>query len=157
MRETVRRAALPALLVAALAVVGWGLLAGPGPVVDRSYALQQRLRCPTCQNVSIADSPSETAAAMRQQVDEQLAAGRTEEDVVDYFRVRYGDWVVLDPPVGGVTLLVWLLPAGAVGIALAVLATLPRRPVPPLPEEERERVRRELARLRPVAPEEEEP
>lgn len=157
MRDAVRRAVLPVLLVAALAVVAWGVLAGPGSPVDRAYELEQRLRCPTCQSVSIADSPSETAAAMRQEVEQQVVAGRTDEEVFDYFRARYGDWVVLEPPASGVTLLLWLLPAAGVGVALIVLTTLPRRHVPALPEEERERVRRELSRLRPAVLEEEEP
>jgi len=156
-RETARRTALPALLLVALGIVAWGLLAGPNPAEDRAYALEQRLRCPTCQSVSIADSPSQTAAAMRQEVEQQVAAGRSDEEVFDYFRARYGDWVVLDPPARGVTLLVWLLPVGAAGVALAVLATLPRRQVPPLPEEERARVRREVAGMRPVTPDDEEP
>lgn len=157
MRSRVRSAVLPVLLVATLAVVAWGLLARSSSAVDPTYSLEQRLRCPTCQSVSIADSPSETAAAMRQEVAQQVAAGRTDEEVFDYFRARYGDWVVLDPPVQGMTLLVWLLPVGAAGIALIVLATLPRRQVPPLPEDERERVLHELDRVRPIAAEEEEP
>lgn len=157
MRDAVRRAVLPVLLMAALAVVAWGVLAGPAASVDRAYELEQRLRCPTCQSVSIADSPSETAAAMRQEVEQQVAAGRTDEQVFDYFRARYGDWVVLEPPASGVTLLLWLLPAAGGGIALIVLTTLPRRHVPALPEEERERVRREIDRLRPVVEEEDEP
>ncbi|NMR21050.1 cytochrome c-type biogenesis protein CcmH [Cellulomonas fimi] len=157
MRSQVRRAVLPLLLLVSLAVVAWGLLGRPGPAADRAYALEQLLRCPTCQSVSIADSPSETAAAMRLEVAQQVAAGRSDQEVFDYFRARYGDWVVLDPPAQGVTLLVWLLPAGAAAVALGVLATLPRRQVPPLPEEDRERVRRELDRLRSVTTVEEEP
>lgn len=157
MGDAVRRAALPVLLMAALAVVAWGVLAGPGAPVDRAYELEQRLRCPTCQSVSIADSPSETAAAMRQEVEQQIAAGRTDEQVFDYFRARYGDWVVLEPPASGVTLLLWLLPAAGVGIGLIVLTTLSGRHVPALPEDERERVRRELDRMPAAVVEEEEP
>ncbi|EYR64496.1 cytochrome C biosynthesis protein [Actinotalea ferrariae CF5-4] len=157
MRDPVRRLVLPVLLVAALAVVAWGVLNGSGSPVDRANALEERLRCPTCQSVSIADSPSETASAMREEVEQQVAAGRTDQEVFDYFRARYGDWVVLEPPASGVTLLLWLLPVAAVGVGLAVLATLPRRHVPALPEEERERVRRELDRVRPAVAEEDEP
>ena len=94
---------------------------------------------------------------MREEVEQQVAAGRTDQEVFDYFRARYGDWVVLEPPASGVTLLLWLLPVAAVGVGLAVLATLPRRHVPALPEEERERVRRELDRVRPAVAEEDEP
>ena len=158
MRELVRRGALPVLLLAALTVVAAGLLTQPQREVDRTYELQQRLRCPTCQGVSVAESPSETAAAIRQQVEQQVAAGRSDEEVLGHFSARYGDWVVLDPPMRGTTLLVWLLPLAAGGVALAILVALPRRETsPPLPEEERARVRRELAALPPTSVADEQP
>lgn len=158
MREAARRWVLPVLLLVTLTVVVVGLLTQPDRGVDRTYALQQQLRCPACKTVSIVESPSQTAAAMRQQVAEQVAAGRTDEQVLDYFRARYGDWVVLDPPVGGATLLVWLLPLAAAGLGLVVLAALPRHGVPPpLPAAERERVRLELAGRAAAGPRDEEP
>lgn len=159
MVRVARRAAVPVLILAALAVVAVGLLTRPAGDVDRAYALEQRLRCPVCKSVSVAESPSQTAAAMRQQVTQQVAAGRSDQQVVDYFRARYGDWVVLDPPVSGTTLLVWLLPAVALGVAVTVLVVLPRRgqAPAPLPEAERERVRRELAVLPRPEPGQDEP
>lgn len=158
MREVLRRALVPGLLLVALAVVAVGLLSQPRGAPDRAYALEQRLRCPVCKSVSIAESPSQTAAAMRQEVATQVAKGRSDEQVLDYFRARYGNWVVLSPPLGGTTLLLWLLPPAALVGGLVVLLRLPRRaPVPALPEAERERVQRELATFRPVSAWDDEP
>lgn len=134
--------AILAAITALLAVVVVELVVSGSRPPDRAYALEQQLRCPVCKSVSIAESPSETATAMRQQVTEQIAAGHSDEEIVNYFRARYGDWVLLDPPVGGVTAALWLIPAGALVIGLAVL--LGRRsdggPSPELSTEERARV-----------------
>lgn len=141
---------------ALLAVAVVGLFSGSPEPRDRAYELEQRLRCPTCQTVSVADSPSETATAMRTAIDGQVAAGRSDEEILGYFRQRYGAWVLLDPPARGRTLLVWALPGLAVVVAAMVVARFLRRsaPVPPLSAEERELVRAESER---VAGREEEP
>lgn len=147
MRDRLRRAGVPLLIATLLGVVAVGLLTRPAGVGDRAYELEQRLRCPVCKTVSVAESPSETAAAMRQEIQQQVDAGDTDEEVLDYFRARYGAWVVLDPPVRGPTMLVWLIPVAALAVGIAALAVVPRRGVlaPPLPQEERERVRQEMA------------
>lgn len=131
-------------IVILLGVAAALLLGAGGGSSDRAYELDQRLRCPVCKSVSIAESPSETATAMRQVVQEQVAAGRSDQQILDFFRARYGDWVLLDPPARGRTLWVWLLPA--IGLltgasALTALVRHRRTSVPPLPEESR----RELA------------
>ncbi|MFE6615916.1 cytochrome c-type biogenesis protein CcmH [Amycolatopsis sp. NPDC057786] len=132
-----------------LGIVAAQLLGTGGPG-DRAYELEQRLRCPVCKSVSIAESPSETATAMRQVVQEQVAAGRDEEEIVDYFRSRYGDWVLLDPPAHGPTLLLWLLPvagvlAGAAGLGVVLRR---RRVVLVVPEDQRNQVAQALERAR---------
>jgi len=135
-----------------LGVVVAQLLTAPDTAGDRAYQLEQRLRCPVCKSVSIAESPSETATAMRQAVQEQVTAGRSDEEVVDYFRARYGDWVLLDPPARGRTLLLWLLPAlGVLGglVGVAVLALRRRhQPAPFLSEEQRQQVSHAVADAR---------
>ncbi len=81
------------------------------------------MRCPVCQGMSIADSPSASALAMMSQVRDLLARGYTEQQVLDYFVRSYGEFVLLEPTARGFNLVVWLLPlagvaAGAVLIAL---------------------------------------
>lgn len=118
---------IAAVILGLLAVAVVGLLRGSGSG-DRAYRLEQQLRCPVCQSVSIADSPSTTAQAMRADVERQIRAGRSDQEIIDYFRARYGDWVQLDPPTHGITLAVWLLPLAAAVIGIAVvLARVGRR------------------------------
>ncbi len=68
------------------------------------------LRCPVCQGLSVADSPSTMATNMRQQVRDMVAAGFVEEQVLAYFEASYGEFVRLQPPLRGVNWLVWLAP-----------------------------------------------
>lgn len=131
------------------------LTAGP-PAPDRVQQLSERLRCPVCKSVSVAESPSDTAATMRQVVAEQVAAGRTDEQIIDHFRARYGDWVLLDPPRRGTTLPLWLAPpaAAAVGAAIVLAGTRRRPPAlgEELPEAARQRVDAAVARARAAGP-----
>lgn len=152
MTDRTRRSDLAAALVglALLAFTALTLLTAPRPAPDRAQELSQRLRCPVCKSVSVAESPSETAVAMRQAVADQVAAGRTDVQVVDWFRARYGAWVLLDPPVRGPTLAVWLVPVGALAAGVAVLVAARRRPdggADP-PDEDLARVEAEVARAR---------
>ena len=80
-----------------------------------------QLRCPVCQGLSLADSPSELALEMKDVVRTQLAAGRTPDEVKGYFVAKYGEWILLEPPRRGVNLLAYALPAIAVGAGLFVI------------------------------------
>lgn len=99
------------------------------PVDAELEALTRRvageLRCPVCQGLSIGDSPSDLAVGMKDVIRDQLAAGRTPDEVKAYFVARYGTWVLLEPEPRGFNLLVYLLPltallGGGVLIALAI-------------------------------------
>lgn len=100
----------------------------------RVLKLSENLRCLVCQNQSIAESNAELAQDLRGQVREQLAAGKSEQQVVDYLVARYGDFVLYKPPVNRVTLLLW---AGPGLLALAgigwLLFRLKRRQHEPAP------------------------
>lgn len=148
MRERLTDRLLAGAMAVLAGVVVVGLVMAPPPEPDRVAALAERLRCPTCQSVSIADSPSQTAQAMRRTIEEQVAAGRTDEEIVDFFTSRYGQWVLHDPPISGQTWLVWALPP-LVLIPGAVAIWRRRRPQAPveLADEDRAAVASELARL----------
>jgi len=68
------------------------------------------LRCPVCQGESIQESPAALAKEMRQVVREQLAAGRSSEQVKAYFVSKYGEWILLEPKARGVNLTVYVVP-----------------------------------------------
>ncbi len=93
--------------------------------LTRSVAAQ--LRCPVCQGLSLADSPSELALEMKDVVRDQLAAGRTPEQVKAYFVAKYGEWILLEPPRRGVNLLAYALPAIALIAGLGVIWLAVRR------------------------------
>jgi len=146
-----------ALLLLAAVVGGAGVAGAQQPAKPAAaseqlvYDVASELRCVVCQNLSVADSPSEMATQMRAIVRERLAAGDSPAQVRAYFVERYGDWILLAPPRRGFTLLVWVVPyvVALLGVALvAVLVTrwTRRRPAPPPPVDAamRERIRREL-------------
>ena len=79
------------------------------------------LRCPVCQGMSIADSPSEMAVNMKHQVRALLARGYTRQQILDYFERSYGQFVLLKPKFQGVNALVWLLPILIVALGAAIV------------------------------------
>jgi cytochrome c-type biogenesis protein CcmH len=87
----------------------------------RTMALAEELRCLVCQNQSLADSHAPLALDLRQQIHQQLAQGRSEQQVVDFMVQRYGDFVLYEPPLNASTALLWfgpmlLLAAGVVAL-----------------------------------------
>lgn len=98
------------VLALSLVVVS-SLSAGEPPDIDeQTRAIAQELRCVVCQNLSVADSPSEMAQQMRGIIHQQLAEGKTPEQVKAFFVSKYGEWVLLAPTTRGFSLLVWVLP-----------------------------------------------
>lgn len=77
---------------------------------ERVREIASELRCVVCQNLSVADSPSEMAVQMRGIVREQLEQGKSAEEIKAYFVSKYGEWVLLAPPRSGFNLVVWVLP-----------------------------------------------
>jgi cytochrome c-type biogenesis protein CcmH len=94
---------------------------------DQTRALAAELRCVVCQNLSVADSPSEMAQQMRAIVREQLQAGKTPQEVRDFFVSKYGEWVLLKPKTTGVSLLLWVLPYVALAAGVIIGLWLMRR------------------------------
>ncbi len=104
-------AAAPGVLAQAPQRGGAAELLAADPVLEeRVTELSHKLRCLVCQNQSIAESNAPLAVDLRNQVREQLAAGKNEDQVIDYLVARYGDFVLYLPPVNGITLLLWVGP-----------------------------------------------
>ena len=105
-------------LVAVLAIVLW-----PGPTTspsdaERTVAIADRLRCPYCNGESIADAPSSIARDLQDFIAEEVARGATDGEIIDFFVATYGEQVLLDPPLSGWGLWLWLAPL--VGLATGV-------------------------------------
>jgi cytochrome c-type biogenesis protein CcmH len=100
---------------------------------QRTSAVAAELRCPVCQGLSIQDSPSELALQMRAVVRDQLAAGRTPDQVKAYFVDKYGEWILLQPEPRGFNILVYVLPLAAVLTGIAVVVVAVRRWSRPAP------------------------
>ncbi len=91
--------------------------------------LTEELRCPKCQNNSIADSNSMIATDLRQKVYELMQEGKSKKEIVDYMVARYGNFVTYDPPLTPLTVLLWVLPVVAIGIGGWVIYSRSRRRV----------------------------
>lgn len=139
-----------------LCVLGWGaaeIVSAASPdVEERVREIASELRCVVCQNLSVADSPSELAKEMRNLVREQVEQGKSREEIQAYFVSRYGEYVLLSPPKRGFNLLVWGLPflaiaAGGVVVYFVVRRWTEQAPVerPTVDPDYTERVRRELS------------
>lgn len=95
------------------------------PVIEsRVQKLGEELRCLVCQNQNIADSHADLALDLKQQLREQIAAGRSDDDIKAYMVERYGDFVLYRPPLKATTVLLW---AGPFVLLLAVVVVLLRR------------------------------
>lgn len=150
MRDRWRRLLYPVTVAVLATVVLIGILTGGPQSGDRARDLAEQLRCPVCQGESVADSPSDTAIAIREQIDEMVADGRTDEEIIEHYVARYGRWVLLRPPAAGDTLLIWLLPVVVAAAGAFVVATR-RRPstaTRELTAEERAAIDRAVARFR---------
>ena len=120
-------------------------LADDPALEKRVMALAENLRCLVCQNESLAGSHADLAVDLRQQIREQLKAGKSDEEIIAYMTDRYGDFILFRPPVKSVTYLLWfgpflLLAAGGAAAFLYVKRRRERVQDNPLSEAERERV-----------------
>jgi cytochrome c-type biogenesis protein CcmH len=88
-----------------------------------------KLQCPVCEGTSVADSPSPVAEAMRDKVRTLLDEGRSEREIMAFFRSVYGDFVLRSPPTTGLASAVWWFPGVAIvaGFGLVYLLVWRRR------------------------------
>jgi cytochrome c-type biogenesis protein CcmH len=129
--DTVKAGGLDAAFVAGLV----GAPRGPkltGAALDRrTDEVGAKVRCPVCQGSTVADSPSQSARNMKEEIRQLLSQGFDEEQIIAYFEKSYGEFIRLEPRAEGITWLVWLLPVLALlAGAFFVRAALARRPAP---------------------------
>lgn len=127
------------------------LLDAPAGTPLRGEALTQRtqeiastLRCPVCQGLSIADSPSEMAVNMKAEVRSMLERGYTREQIEAHFVGAYGEFVLLEPR----TPVIWILPVIALALGLLTVGIVLRKLTSAPPRKTRHPDDPDLARVR---------
>src|SRR5438876_9889185 len=103
------------LILALISLAAPALAKDAKPVEDpqieqRMQALTQQLRCLVCQSETLADSQAEWAVDIRQQIREQMKAGKSDQEITAFLTQRFGDFVLYNPPVKSTTYLLWFGP-----------------------------------------------
>ena len=112
------------LAVAAVALIGLGIATyspGPPSAEARERHLAESIRCPQCAGQSVASSDTASATAVRALIEQQVEAGRSDEEIRDYLAGRYGREILLDPSSKGFDALVWAIPVAAAVLAIGAL------------------------------------
>lgn len=94
---------------------------------ERARAIHKQLRCLVCQNQSIEDSNADRARDIRVVVRERIAAGDSDDEAIAFVVDRFGDWVLLKPPLNASTLVLWLAPALLLALGLVLVRQWYRR------------------------------
>jgi cytochrome c-type biogenesis protein CcmH/NrfF len=130
-RATTARVPLWARVLLPLVVLGVALLIGSGAfdsspqtVAQRAAGIEADVRCPSCTDVSVADSNATTAIAVRHQIESLVAAGSSDADIDQTLVSEYGQTILLVPPDAGGFPLIWVIPSvlgAATVVAVGVL------------------------------------
>ena len=110
------------------AIAGEALPLAEDPVLEaKVMRLAEELRCLVCQNQTIADSHAGLAIDLKNQIREQLRAGRSDAQVLAYMVERYGDFVLYRPPLKASTAVLWIGPFVLLGLGAAAAVLIVRR------------------------------
>ena len=123
---------IPPLVSTANAITPEEMLADP-LLENRARYLSQKLRCLVCQNQSIDDSDADLARDLRREVRAQLVQGKTDEAILSDLRAKYGDFVLLAPPMAKNTMALWLAPIGFLLLGIGITLGVRRRTTVPSP------------------------
>jgi cytochrome c-type biogenesis protein CcmH len=101
------------VIAAVVMIVGlWPTEQVPADPEARAYNLAVRLKCPICAGESLAGSQTDLAKDLRLRIDEEIAAGSTDDEIIALFVANYGEQVLLDPPTTGWGIALWAVPLG---------------------------------------------
>jgi cytochrome c-type biogenesis protein CcmH len=128
MRSDIRRMAGWGIALAAIVVMVIGLLPGESSAdpEQRAVGLEQRLACPLCQGQSLAESDSQVAEDLKVILRDKIDEGMTDKQIFDFFAARYGEHIVLEPPLLGWGIALWAAPLLALGVGGWVVWTRQR-------------------------------
>jgi len=105
------RVALPLIVLAVALVIGSGVFdSAPATTGQRAAAIEATVRCPSCTDLSVAESNATTAIAVRHQIDSLVAAGSSTADIDQTLVSEYGQSILLVPPDAGGVPLIWIIP-----------------------------------------------
>lgn len=114
------------VVVGALAVGATGQDA-PRTESERVQAIASEVRCPTCQNLSAAESNAKAAQAVREEIRTRVRRGETGDQIRAFLVSRFGQEIILKPETGGVAGLVWVLPVlGGMAVIAGLVVTFRR-------------------------------
>ena len=149
-----RRVFAVAVLTGVFGLAVWSLVTdggGSSSIDARVRGISSGLRCPVCQNLSVADSPSDLARDMRATIRTRLEAGDTPGQIRAFFVERYGEWLVFEPPARGAGVFPWIAPSLALlggAVLVGVVARRWRRNnSTAMSPDDRERVAQALSRF----------
>lgn len=120
MRRVAIWAAIAAVIAAAL-VLGLQPTGASRSTQAQADQIASQLRCPVCQGLSVRDSDSPTARAMREDIGRRVGGGETPDEIRRAYVDRYGEWILLRPRASGLGTLLWVVPAAALAAATVVL------------------------------------
>lgn len=112
------------IALAAVWIAVFVVVAQPRTAEQRTLDIASQLRCPVCNGESVAESSTPISQQMRAIIRQQVDQGRSDQQIIAFFRERYGDSILTSPPVSGFTLFIWLGPIVMLllGAALVILA-----------------------------------
>ncbi|MCP4754673.1 MAG: cytochrome c-type biogenesis protein CcmH [Proteobacteria bacterium] len=122
---------------------------------DEVRRLAHQLRCPTCQAMSVKESEAGLSLNMKLKIRKMLEEGKSNEEILQYFEERYGEWILRSPKKRGFNLLLWTLPGIVIVVAVLLLFVAMKRrsylpktdKLEPLSEQERTQIENDLKRL----------
>ena len=126
--DWVRWSLLGVVLLVALLVGSGVFSSAPTTNAERAASIDARLKAPDSQSLSVAQSTSPSAMAVRREVRAQVDQNKSDDEIIASLEAHYGNSILLTPPGGGLSVVLWLVPALlVVAIALAIVSVARRR------------------------------
>jgi cytochrome c-type biogenesis protein CcmH len=108
--------------VALVTLVIGGRSSGPRTAAQRTESIASRVKCPTCQGLSVAQSKTGISLAIHEEIGRQVDLGRSDADVISFISQKYGAGLLINPPATGAGAVVWVAPIAFLIVSFAALA-----------------------------------